>query len=190
MPIASVFVDLQSRGTEKKRRWAEHTLRASALQNQQREMCRDPGASLASPARPCRHSTTWPRAASPRPPPRRLGPPPVSLTTPLTQPSPAPPAAVMVGLPARGKTYIATKLAYYLNWVMLPCKGTTRSHNRMRRAARWRCIAQRTRQRSPWRRCLPPAVFNLGSYRRNLLGAQTPSRFFHPENKEGAALRR
>ena len=29
----------------------------------------------------------------------------------------------MVGLPARGKTYIATKLAYYLNWIMIKCKG-------------------------------------------------------------------
>eukprot|EP00045_Choanoeca_perplexa_P012873 m.142810 g.142810 ORF g.142810 m.142810 type:complete len:625 (-) comp16167_c1_seq8:934-2808(-) len=29
---------------------------------------------------------------------------------------------IMVGLPARGKTYIATKLAYYLNWIMLKCK--------------------------------------------------------------------
>lgn len=29
----------------------------------------------------------------------------------------------MVGLPARGKTYIARKLAYYLNWVQVPAKG-------------------------------------------------------------------
>eukprot|EP00730_Choanoeca_flexa_P012680 TRINITY_DN4514_c0_g1_i1.p1 TRINITY_DN4514_c0_g1~~TRINITY_DN4514_c0_g1_i1.p1 ORF type:complete len:604 (+),score=125.36 TRINITY_DN4514_c0_g1_i1:155-1966(+) len=29
---------------------------------------------------------------------------------------------IMVGLPARGKTYIATKLAYYLNWIMVKCR--------------------------------------------------------------------
>ncbi|EGD78256.1 fructose-2,6-bisphosphatase [Salpingoeca rosetta] len=28
----------------------------------------------------------------------------------------------LVGLPARGKTYIATKLAYYLNWIMVPTR--------------------------------------------------------------------
>lgn len=34
-----------------------------------------------------------------------------------------PHVVAMVGLPARGKTYIAMKLARYLNWVGLPTKG-------------------------------------------------------------------
>lgn len=31
---------------------------------------------------------------------------------------------VMVGLPARGKTYISKKLARYLNWIGVKTKGT------------------------------------------------------------------
>lgn len=30
----------------------------------------------------------------------------------------------MVGLPARGKTYISKKLTRYLNWIGMPTKGT------------------------------------------------------------------
>ena len=35
----------------------------------------------------------------------------------------APTMIVMVGLPARGKTYISKKLARYLNWIGVPTKG-------------------------------------------------------------------
>jgi len=35
----------------------------------------------------------------------------------------APCAVVMVGLPARGKTYMAKKLTRYLNWVGLDTRG-------------------------------------------------------------------
>jgi len=63
-------------------------------------------------------------------------------------------AFVMVGLPARGKSYIARKLARYLRW-----------------------LGHDTR------------VFNVGSYRRELVGAQKPSEFFSPDNPEGAAAR-
>lgn len=62
---------------------------------------------------------------------------------------------VMVGLPARGKTWTAQKLARYLQW-------------------------QGTRAR----------VFNVGSYRRERLGAGQPAEFFDPGNAEGAAARR
>lgn len=30
----------------------------------------------------------------------------------------------MVGLPARGKTYMSRKLTRYLNWIGMPTKGT------------------------------------------------------------------
>lgn len=32
---------------------------------------------------------------------------------------------VMVGLPARGKTYISKKLTRYLNWIGVPTRGET-----------------------------------------------------------------
>lgn len=63
-------------------------------------------------------------------------------------------ALVMVGLPARGKSYIARKLARYLRW-----RG------------------QETR------------VFNVGMYRRELVGSQVSHDFFDPQNKEGRADR-
>ena len=37
----------------------------------------------------------------------------------------APTIIVMVGLPARGKTYISKKLARYLNWIGINTKGTS-----------------------------------------------------------------
>ena len=61
----------------------------------------------------------------------------------------------MVGLPARGKTYMAQKLARYLGW-------------------------QGYRAR----------VFNVGSYRRQRLGAGQDAAFFDPENPTGVAARR
>ena len=60
----------------------------------------------------------------------------------------------MVGLPARGKSYIARKLARYLRW---------RGHE--------------TR------------VFNVGTYRREHVGAQKSHEFFDPENVDGAKER-
>lgn len=63
-------------------------------------------------------------------------------------------ALVMVGLPARGKSYIARKLARYLRW-----------------------------------RGLDTRVFNVGMYRRDLVGSQVNHSFFDPQNPEGLAER-
>lgn len=63
-------------------------------------------------------------------------------------------ALVMVGLPARGKSYIARKLARYLRW----------------RGAETR-------------------VFNVGMYRRELVGSQVSHDFFDPNNADGRAER-
>lgn len=38
-----------------------------------------------------------------------------------------PTVIVMVGLPARGKTYISKKLTRYLNWIGMPTKGNLNS---------------------------------------------------------------
>jgi broad specificity phosphatase PhoE/predicted kinase len=64
-------------------------------------------------------------------------------------------AIVMVGLPARGKTWIARKIANYLRWLGLNA-----------------------------------AVFNVGNYRRQHIGAELPHDFFDPQNPEGRAARR
>ncbi|HTJ83990.1 MAG TPA: 6-phosphofructo-2-kinase/fructose-2,6-bisphosphatase [Polyangiaceae bacterium] len=63
-------------------------------------------------------------------------------------------ALVMVGLPARGKSYIARKLARYLRW-----------------------------------RGLETRVFNVGMYRREIVGSQKSHAFFDPDNVEGLADR-
>ncbi|XP_071961672.1 6-phosphofructo-2-kinase/fructose-2,6-bisphosphatase 1-like isoform X2 [Antedon mediterranea] len=62
---------------------------------------------------------------------------------------------VMVGLPARGKTYIAKKLTRYLNWVGVTTK-----------------------------------VFNVGEYRRKVVGPNAPHDFFKPDNAEAQKIRR
>jgi broad specificity phosphatase PhoE/predicted kinase len=61
---------------------------------------------------------------------------------------------VMVGLPARGKTYTARKLARYLSWLGYSAQ-----------------------------------VFNVGNYRRSLVGSQVPHSFFDPDNPDGLAAR-
>lgn len=64
-------------------------------------------------------------------------------------------ALVMVGLPARGKSYIARKLARYLRWL---------GHE--------------------------TEVFNVGMYRRQLVGSQKSHEFFDPHNEAALAERK
>lgn len=60
----------------------------------------------------------------------------------------------MIGLPARGKSYISKKLVRMLNWAGFNSK-----------------------------------VFNIGIYRRQLVGTDCGANFFNQENKEGRKLR-
>ena len=60
----------------------------------------------------------------------------------------------MVGLPARGKTYIARKMARYLSW-----------------------LGYSTR------------TFNVGDYRRAIVGARQPASFFDPKSLNNSSLR-
>ena len=64
-------------------------------------------------------------------------------------------AIVMVGLPARGKTYTARKIVRYLSWKGVKTK-----------------------------------VFNVGTFRRKISGANVPHTFFDPSNTEGQTARR
>ncbi|KAF0700200.1 Aste57867_9254 [Aphanomyces stellatus] len=61
---------------------------------------------------------------------------------------------IMVGLPGRGKSYMARKVARYLNWINYATR-----------------------------------VFNIGNYRRKLLGADHHAEFFDPDNPEGKQQR-
>lgn len=74
---------------------------------------------------------------------------------PLHHLMPQPLALVMVGKPARGKSFTARKLARYLRWMGYQAR-----------------------------------VFNVGSYRRHLLGTGQDHTFFDPENEEGLSARR
>jgi len=60
----------------------------------------------------------------------------------------------MIGLPARGKSYISKKLVIMLNWTGFNSK-----------------------------------VFNIGVYRRQVVGVDCESNFFNQENSEGLKLR-
>ncbi|XP_028414646.1 LOW QUALITY PROTEIN: 6-phosphofructo-2-kinase/fructose-2,6-bisphosphatase-like [Dendronephthya gigantea] len=66
-----------------------------------------------------------------------------------------PTVIVLVGLPARGKTYVAKKLGRYLNWIGIKTK-----------------------------------VFNVGEYRRNVVGADRKHDFFRADNTEAIEIRR
>lgn len=61
----------------------------------------------------------------------------------------------MVGLPARGKSYLARRICQYLSWLGFKAR-----------------------------------VFNVGHYRRAVVGPKVPPDFFDESNKEVAALRR
>jgi broad specificity phosphatase PhoE/predicted kinase len=64
-------------------------------------------------------------------------------------------AIVMVGLPARGKTYTARKIVRYLSW-----------------------------------RGVKTKVFNVGTFRRKISGANVPHTFFDPSNEQGQQARK
>ncbi|KAK3739730.1 hypothetical protein QZH41_016177 [Actinostola sp. cb2023] len=66
-----------------------------------------------------------------------------------------PTVIVLVGLPARGKTYIAKKLGRYLNWISIQTN-----------------------------------VFNVGEYRRKVVGTDKLHDFFRADNDQAQSIRR
>lgn len=83
----------------------------------------------------------------------------------------------MVGLPARGKTYISKKLTRYLNWIGMPTKGTPEPSGR--RGAVFD---------TPFP-CFDPAVFNVGEYRREAVKNYSSYDFFKPDNEFAVKIR-
>ena len=82
----------------------------------------------------------------------------------------------MVGLPARGKTYIAKKLSRYLNWVGIFTRGKHLQFSLLN-------IPYLTLYISYY------LVYNLGEYRRSATTAYKSHEFFRPDNQEAMAIR-
>ena len=82
-----------------------------------------------------------------------------------------------MGLPARGKTYIARKLSRYLRWIGLDTRGK-------------RNLLFLSLQEQNLFRIEHLTVFNVGEYRRKVVGANKSHDFFRPDNAEAQKLRR
>ena len=81
----------------------------------------------------------------------------------------------MVGLPARGKTYLAYKLNYYLNWIKMRSKGR-------KSGSKYHSLGIDSNLHASLHLC---SVFNLGVYRRQLRVMKGEvAQYYNPENKE------
>ena len=123
----------------------------------------------------------------------------------------SPTMLVMVGLPARGKTYISKKLTRYLNWIGVPTKGqytlycildifyfkklgisdlnvgTDKGVSSYPGIVIIICVKHHCLSLLP----LPHGpVFNLGQYRREAVQSYKSFEFFLPENEEAMRIRK
>ncbi|NXH48036.1 F262 bisphosphatase, partial [Dicaeum eximium] len=95
----------------------------------------------------------------------------------------SPTLIVMIGLPARGKTYMSKKLTRYLNWIGVPTKG----------GGVWGhpCPGLGL---LPGNALTPSSlvceVFNLGVYRREAVKSYKSYDFFRHDNKEAMEIRK
>ena len=96
----------------------------------------------------------------------------------------SPTLIVMIGLPARGKTYVSKKLTRYLNWIGVPTKGVLGGGSARRRGVCLRDAASLTHV------SLVSKVFNLGVYRREAVKSYKSYDFFRHDNKEAMEIRK
>lgn len=102
---------------------------------------------------------------------------------------------VMIGLPARGKTYMSKKLTRYLNWIGVPTKGAREmiykilkmesiNHSivtlHLHEILTAVCVCV----------CVFHAVFNLGEYRREAVRSYKSFDFFRHDNAEAMRIRK
>lgn len=82
----------------------------------------------------------------------------------------------LVGLPARGKTYISHKLCRYLNWIGIKTKGML---------LRKQCLLRMIYKSDQF------LAFNVGEYRRVAcdFAEEGKSEFFNPNNKKAVKIR-
>lgn len=127
-----------------------------------------------------------------------------------------PTVIVMVGLPARGKTYMSKKLTRYLNWIGMPTKGMWRTQTASTCFFSLKCwyssyslaaicymeklYASKCFDRSRWLAFLNwghgvharfslVAVFNVGEYRREAVKNYSSYDFFKPDNECAVKIR-
>lgn len=112
---------------------------------------------------------------------------------------------VMVGLPARGKTYISKKLTRYLNWIGVPTRGETwtllprrpwgfvgEGRGEAERRLVWGGSMSRAGEGCCCVKDEPffPPEFNVGQYRRDMVKTYKSFEFFLPDNEEGLKIRK
>lgn len=116
----------------------------------------------------------------------------------------SPTMIVMVGLPARGKTYISKKLTRYLNWIGVPTKSQwileSWSYECMKETRNWMLTAvwlHHTLNAISFFAyilltsvSLIQPVFNVGQYRREAVKIYKNFEFFKPDNEEAMRIRK
>lgn len=98
----------------------------------------------------------------------------------------SPTLIVMIGLPARGKTYMSKKLTRYLNWIGVPTKGGVVCVCGDIPALCCDTCQGHGLTPSP----LVCEVFNLGVYRREAVKSYKSYDFFRHDNKEAMEIRK
>jgi len=105
----------------------------------------------------------------------------------------SPTVIVMIGLPARGKTYMSKKLTRYLNWIGVPTKGNApplqphphpQPHLSILHFLKiyWKYYFKYSFS--------APPEFNVGQYRREFMKIYKSFEFFRADNEEGLKIRR